>query len=252
MNDIDDLLRQLFERKAAEVQPHSVVPRTLRRRSRQRLALNGLLAGVVAIALGSGTVGALRSIDRAGGTTPGGQPSGPVATPSQTPNPSPTIATPSQTSSESPSGVVACAPGALGAEAQIEGAMGSREGAILVTNDSDMICTLSGYPGLVLLDAGGAREPAVAYDQTDPAWRVNDEPRPAGWPVVTLRPGDVGSFRVRWTNWCPDGRDAPDWRIDMGSGSVDVPGTDTAGSPPCLDQSAGSTLEVGPYEPVGN
>jgi hypothetical protein len=239
MNDVDDRLRELFEHKAAEVPPHTEVPRTLRRRSLRRLALNGLLAAIVVIALGSGAVGTLRTIDRAGGTTPGGAPSGAVATPSEMP-------------SESPSGTVACTPGGLGAEAQLEGAMGSREGAIVVTNESDTTCTLTGYPALVLLDARGVREPDVAYQRADPAWRVDDEPRPEGWPVVTLRPGGAALFRVRWTNWCPDGRVAPDWTVDVGLGSVDVPGTDAAGPPPCLDQTAGSTLEVGPFEPVGN
>jgi hypothetical protein len=221
MNDVDDRLRELFADKAAEVPPHLEVPQALRARSRRRIAVNAMLAAVVALGLGTGAVGALRLIERAGGTTPG---DGTTSPPS--PSPSATIAS--------------CAAGQLRAAAQLEGAMGSREGVALVSNDSNTACTLRGHPTVVLLNADGAEEPDVTYQDTAPGWRVDGEPRPAGWPVVTLRPGGVASFRVRWTNWCPDGRDAPLWTIDMGpDGRVDVADTDAVGSPPCLGPSTG-------------
>jgi Domain of unknown function (DUF4232) len=236
MNDVDDRLRELLERKAAEVPPHIDVPRALRTRSRRRIGANAVLAVVVVLGLGAGAVGALRTIERAGGTTPGG--SAPPPSSSQTSSPSAAVAS--------------CAAGGLRAQAQLEGAMGSREGAVLVSNDSGATCTLRGRPTLVLLDAAGAPQTDVTYEPTEPTWRVDDQPRPRGWPAVALAPGGVASFRVRWTNWCPDGRDAPTWTIDMGSGDrLEVPGTDEPGSPPCLDRSAGSTIEVGPFEPAG-
>jgi Protein of unknown function (DUF4232) len=234
MSDVDGRLRELFERKAAEVPPRTEVPEALRTRSRRRVAANAVLAAAVVVGLGAGAVLALRTIERAGGTTPGG---------SAPPPPS--------SGSPKPAVVAPCVADELRGQAQLEGAMGSREGAVLVSNDSGATCTLRGRPTIVLLDAAGAAEPDVTSEPTEPTWRVEDQPPPRNWPVVELAPGGVASFRVRWTNWCPDGRGAPTWTIDMGSGDrLEVPGTNEAGSPPCLDRSAGSTIEVGPFEPA--
>jgi hypothetical protein len=228
MNDVDDRLRKLFERKAAEVPPHAEVPEALRTRSRRRLAANAVLAAIVAVGLGAGAVGALRAVERPSGTTPG-----------------------ATMPSDSGASVGSCAGGGLRAAAQLEGAMGSREGAVLVSNESGTACTLRGRPTVVLLDPDGVPEPGVTSEPTEPTWRVDDRPQPPGWPVVTLAPGHDASFRVRWANWCPDDRDAPVWTIDIGSGGdVRVSGADEVGSPPCLDPSGGSTVEIGPFEPA--
>jgi hypothetical protein len=67
---------------------------------------------------------------------------------------------------------------------------------------------------------------------------------------VTLAPGDVASVRIRWSNWCPDGRAAPLWRIGIPSGgSVDGNGLDAVPPPPCNGPGSPSTVEVGPFEP---
>jgi hypothetical protein len=224
MTDVDDRLRELFERKAGEVPAHLEVPRRLRARSRRRIAINATLATIVVLGLGVGAVGGLRAVDRSGGVIPG--------------------ATGATGTTGSP-----CAAGQLRADARLEGAMGSRVGDVLVSNYSSTTCTLRGRPTVVLVDGSGSPQPDASVDPTAPSWKVDDEPKPSGWPVVTLAPGDVASFRVRWANWCPDGRPAPLWAIEMPDGRIPVYATDALDPPPCLASESGVTLEVGPFEP---
>jgi Protein of unknown function (DUF4232) len=131
--------------------------------------------------------------------------------------------------------------------------MGSREGGITVTNFSDTTCTLQGTPTVELLDQN--LQPitsGVTFSASPAGWQANAQPTPAGWPVVTLHAGDAALVRIRWGNWCPQGRAAPLWRVDIpGGGSVDVVnGMDQLGPPPCNGPGLPSTVEVGPFEPT--
>jgi hypothetical protein len=80
---------------------------------------------------------------------------------------------------------------------------------------------------------------------------VNGSPKPAGWPVVKVRTGYSADVRIRWSNWCPDGRSAPLWRLEIpGGGTVDVMnGLDSVSPPPCNGPGLPSTIEEGPFEP---
>jgi hypothetical protein len=132
------------------------------------------------------------------------------------------------------------------------GAAGSREGGVTLTNFSDTTCTLQGTPTITLLDQN--LQPitsGVAFSSSPPGWQANGSPQPAGWPVVAIKGFDSASIRIRWGNWCPQGRAAPLWRIDIpGSGSVDVVnGMDQSSAPPCNGSGQPSTVEVGPFEP---
>jgi hypothetical protein len=149
------------------------------------------------------------------------------------------------------SGPQACTAGELRANGALEGAAGSREGEIDFANFSDTTCTLQDRPGITLLESPGQPiTSGVTFIDTDAAWMVNGEQEPDGWPVVTLRPGDTASIRMRWGNWCPQGRAAPLWQVDLpGGGSVPV----TNGMeepPPCNGEGVPSTIEVGPFEPA--
>jgi hypothetical protein len=132
-----------------------------------------------------------------------------------------------------------------------EGAAGSREGAVTLTNFSDTTCTVEGTPTFQLLNQNlKPITSGVTFSSAPAGWQVNASPAPPGWPVVTLAPGKAASVRVRWSNWCPDGRAAPLWKIGVpGSGSVDVNGFDAALPPPCNGQAQPSTIEIGPFEP---
>jgi hypothetical protein len=238
MTELQDTLREMLERRAEQVPSHLEVPRSLRGRARRRIAMNAVVTVGVVVALGAGGLAGVRALQRAGAVVPGGG-GGTTGR-----NPAPT--------STSPATVPACTSGQLRADAALEGAMGSREGAILLSNHSSTTCTLQGWPSITLLDE--SLQPiasGIQLQQTEPAWRVDDLPRPAGWPVVTLRPGQVASVRARWSNWCPFGGATPVWRIGIpGSRSDDVYGIDGIGPPPCNGEGLPSTIEVGPFEPA--
>jgi hypothetical protein len=169
-----------------------------------------------------------------------------------------TAPTTSATSSPSPiasstSAVSSCAPAQLRAVGSMQGAAGSREGGVTLTNFSDTTCALQGTPAITLLNRN--LQPittGVTFDSSPPGWVADGSPQPAGWPVVTLQPGDAALVRIRWTNWCPQGRVAPLWRVEIpGGGTVDVVnGMDQLPPPPCNGPGQPSTIEVGPFEPA--
>jgi uncharacterized protein DUF4232 len=236
MTDVDDELRELFERKAFEVPPHTEVPPTLRTRSRLRLAANGAVAVIVVLALGGGAIGALQLVNRAGSVEPGGS---------------------GVTSSAAPpaSTIPACTAGQVRVDANLGGAVGSVEGAILVSNDSSTRCTLTGYPSFTLLgsDLTPVRGPnGIEVGRTAPQWKADALPRPKGWPLVTLKPGGVASVRFRWSNWCGTGSAAtPLWKIRIpGSGRAPIYGMDGIQPPPCNGSEVPSTISIGPFEPA--
>jgi hypothetical protein len=238
MNDMRDDLHELLQRKADQVPPHRDVPRSLAGRARRRIVVNVLGTGLMVAVLASGAFAGLRAL----GAVPVQQPAG-VPTTSSAPRTqtAPTIS--------------ACMSAQLRAVGSMGGAAGSREGSIGLTNFSDATCTLQGTPSITLLDQNLKLITSdVAFSSAPPGWRVNGSPRPAGWPVVSLRPGDSASVRIRWSNWCPDGRTAPLWRLDIpGGGTVDiVNGMDAVSPPPCNGSGQPSTIEEGPLEPGTN
>ena len=226
MTDLRDDLRELLQRRADKVPPHRGVPRSLAGRARRRIALNALGVGLAVVVLAGGAFAGVRAIGTsttpsqgiAGQRTHHGRHSPPATAPS------------------------ACTAGQLRAVGSMQGAMGSREGGITLTNFSDTTCTLQGTPTIELLDQN--LQPITSG--------VTFSASPAGWPVVTLHAGDAALVRIRWGNWCPQGRAAPLWRVDIpGGGSVDVVnGMDQLGPPPCNGPGLPSTVEVGPFEPT--
>ena len=229
MSDMNDELRELFQRKADDLPPHLEVPRSLASRARRRIALNALGVGITVVVFAAGAFAGVRALG------------GPLA---------PQPVGRSSTSSAQPAH--ACTSEQLRAIGSIEGAAGSRQGAIRLTNLSEGTCILQGTPTITLLDQ--SLDPitsGVTFGSSPAGWVVNRSPEPTGWPVVTLVPGDSASVRVRWSNWCPDGRAAPVWRMEIpGGGTVDVDGLDSVTPPPCNGPSQPSTIDVGPFEPA--
>ncbi|MFL5798751.1 MAG: DUF4232 domain-containing protein [Actinomycetota bacterium] len=238
-----DELQELLQRRADGVPPHPEVPRSLAGRARRRVALNALGVGMVVLVMAGGAFAGLRAIDAAGPSQPAhpGQPTAPTVGPTG----------PSGQPTPSAGSISACTSAQLRAVGTFEGAAGSREGGVSLTNLSDGTCTLQGTPTITLLDQN--LQPitiGVTFSSSPPGWSVYASPTPAGWPVVTVHPGDSAFVRLRWSNWCPDGRAAPPWRMDVpGGGAVDVNGLDAPGPPPCNGQGMPSTIEVGPFEP---
>jgi hypothetical protein len=232
MSDMDDKLRDLLRRRADDLPPHLAVPPALSGRVRRRIALNAAGVGIIVVALAAGAFAGVRAL---GGPRASG-PAGPPTFSNVQPTPS------SDT----------CASGQLRANGSIQGAAGSRVGSIIFTNFSDKTCTLEGTPEIQLLDQNlDPITSGVTFGTTPAGWQADGSPEPAGWPVVTLAPGDSASVRIDWSNWCPDGRAAPLWRVVIpGSGSVDViNGMDSETPPPCNGAGQPSRIDVGPFEP---
>jgi hypothetical protein len=234
MNAIDDELRELFLRKAEDVPPHREVPQSLVRRARRRIVLNALIVGVGVVVLAAGAFAGVRAL----GGGPAHQPAGRTIHPPVRPT-------------TSASATLACTSSQLRAVASLQGAAGSLEGAISVTNLSSETCTLEGTPAITLLDQN--LDPigsGVTFSSSPAGWVVDGSPKPKGWPIVTLGPRGSASVRILWSNWCPDGRAMPAWGVGVsGDGAVDVNGLDAVTPPPCNGPGQPSTIEVGPFEP---
>jgi len=225
MTEIEDDVREILRRKADEVPLHGQVPSALVGRARRRIALNSVGVGLAIIAVAGGAFASVRAIQQ------------------QHPKPG-TFATNPPTVTTS-----ACTAGQLRAVGSMDGAAGSREGAVRLTNYSSKTCTLRGTPAITLYANGRAITSGVRFSASPPAWKANGLSQPAGWPVVTLAPFKSASFRLRWGNWCPQGRAAPLWYIHIGSGTVAGNGLEAVSPPPCNGPGLPSTIEVGPFEP---
>jgi hypothetical protein len=222
MNDLRDEVRDVLRRKAQAQDPVLGVPEALPGRVRRRIARNAIATGAVLAVLAAGVVVGLVSLGSAPANIP------------------------------AHSGTdLACAAGDLRATLTMEGAMGSREGAIVVTNASDESCTLQGRPTLAVLDERSQPvTEGITFAPVEATWTVEGAPEPDGWPVVRLAAGAAASVRVRWTNWCADPA-VPGWRLTLpDGGDVEVTGLEAVAVPPCNGPTEGSTVEVGPFEPT--
>jgi hypothetical protein len=140
----------------------------------------------------------------------------------------------------------ACGPGDLRASAPLQGAAGSVVGAIVVTNTSARPCTLRGRP-VVRVFTASSTELHVQVHDVAPQWQADASPRPAGWPVVRLRPGASAGVRLSWSNACPQLTAQARFHVDVGEGTIV---TGPTFPPPCNGPTEPSTLEVGPFEPT--
>lgn len=221
MDDMEGQVRELLRRRADDVPPQLDVPPELAGRGHRRLAMNALGATVVAAVLLAGVFAGLRTI----GPEPVTQPAspGPLSTPT-------------------------CSPLQITATPALEGAMGSREGSIVLKNVSVDTCTLEGTPTLTLRDGSGRTiESGVTFDEVDPTWVVDGTPRPDGWPVVTLAGGEHAAVRFSWSNWCGDPNVS--WRLALPAGGTMDAAPGPEAIPPCNGPGQPSVIEIGPVEP---
>ncbi len=226
---MDDDLTQLegvLRDRAAEVPQVQDVPPTTVARARRRVARNAVvfvLGAAVIVVCASAGLANLGAEHGPGDVLPG------------------------DSGSSAPS--TACAAPDLRAEVSLDGAMGSVEGSIRLTNVGGGTCTLSGRPTVSIFSSTG-HDVAPQVTESEPQWRADGAPEPAGWPVVSLQPGSAASIRVRWSNACPQLSGPASWKLDLGNGggTLDVSGADASFVPPCNGPSEPSTLEVGPFE----
>jgi hypothetical protein len=221
VNEIDEEVRRMLRERSRDVALRFEVPRSLTTRTRRRIALNALVVGITVVVASVGAFAGLRAVTRT-----------------------------ERTGNDGITAPAACRSTQVRTTALMEGAAGAREGAITVANASGQVCALKGTPSIRLLEGGDEITSGVSILQGEPMWKKDALPPPAGWPTVTLEPGDAASVQVRWSNWCPDGRPAPGWRIALADRSIDVDGMQDAFPPPCNGEGRPSTIEVGPFEPA--
>src|SRR5437016_14202586 len=121
MSPVDDDLRELLLQKAGQIPTHGEVPRSLVRRARRRIAMNSIGVGLAIVALAGGAFASVRAIQQ------------------QHPKPGPFTTNPPAAVTPS-----ACTAGQLRAVGSMEGAAGSREGAVRLTHHSNKTCPLGG------------------------------------------------------------------------------------------------------------
>jgi len=128
--------------------------------------------------------------------------------------------------------------------ASMQGATGSMAGGVTLVNTSSSQCTLTGRPGVTILDADGISIP------TKPARLRHDlfgMPRPPHYPLVSLRPGQRTVVPMFWFNLCDHPKLPTRLRVTWKENTVTVP--IHSGAPRCDDPSAPSKLLVGHFQP---
>ncbi len=222
---MQDEVRQLLRDKATEMPPHLDVPPSLQKRVRPRIARNAALVAATAAVVTVVGLAGFRSFNG----PPDEQSVG---------NGPPTA--PGSSTCGSYQLRVTMPP--------LEGAMGSRDGTINLENASGGSCTLSGTPVVTFTDSDLRVISDVNVMDGEPRWKVQGDPEPDGWPVVTLASGDVASVRIAWSNWC--NKDLPLLELaDDAGNEITMLNPDAGSVPPCNGQDLPSTIEVGPYEP---
>jgi Protein of unknown function (DUF4232) len=221
MNDMQDEVRQLLRDKATEMPPHLDVPPKLQRRVRPRIARNAVLVAATAVVVAIVAVTGFRSFN--------GPPD-------------------EQSLGDSPTGVAQCKVDQLVPSTALGGAAGSRVGSILLQN-TGTTCTLSGKLDVGVTD-GDSHVYEVGVEQSEPTWMIDRAPEPDGWPVVTLEGGDSAAIRFSWSNWCQDVTPIVQLRESADQSVVANISMDPIDIPPCNGGGLGSTIELGPFEPI--
>jgi len=224
MNDVQDEVTRMLHEKASDVPLHVEVPPSLARRVRPRIARNVVLVAASVAVVAFVSVAGLRSLNE--------------------PHDQSLDTGPSEVG-EPPT----CGQQDLEPALALDGAAGSRVGAITFRNSSGGACTLTGTPHVELFASDGSRADADVT-QGPATWQVDGTSKPAGWPLVTLEPGRDASVRFGWSNWCGDPSATIRLTADDGTVIADVQ-VDAVNVPPC-NGAPGSkaTVEIGPFEPA--
>jgi len=215
MANVEDQVREMLRRRAADVPPHVHAPPRMLRRAWRRMLI-ALTGGVLAVALlALGASEGVRLVNHSSGVA--------------------SLAT-------SP----ACRAAELQGTVRLSGGQGHLAGSLEVTNAGNEACSLQGRPPLMIVDRHGTWL-SIVEGSVAPWWTVQSRPEPKGWPVVTLQPGDSARLHIVWTSWCGFAQPMV-WRIWLReAGSLDFPDPKSQ-SPIC--EGVSSKVQVGPFEPA--
>lgn len=137
-----------------------------------------------------------------------------------------------------PSDLSACRAADLSADAQWQGAAGSRIGTVTVTNNGPGACLLPAYPAVQIENAQGRIAPTENATFTDASDMGGD---------IVLQPGQQAATDVRWSNECPQATASDMFLLRVtlpdSNGSLTVP----TSVPPCLGDTQPSHLSQQPF-----
>jgi hypothetical protein len=130
-----------------------------------------------------------------------------------------------------------------------EGATGSLDGAVQVTNIGSSACSLTGPPHVELRADGATIDVAITTYRSLQA----DQPQDA--PPVLLEPGGQAQASVLWSNWCREPFSKVDLIVTLPGDSKPMqasylgPGQVGGLAPRCDAPDAQSSLGVFPFAP---
>ena len=211
--------------------------------SSRRSGLISLLAAAAVFAIAAVALGAWFSRTGDIGSAPTASPSAtisPSPSPSPSPTPSPTAA-PTPTIAPTPVVVGDCVPSELTAQVvRWEGAAGSRFGTVALQNKGTIDCTVSGTPGLLLLDGA---DHAFLNSATLGAPATTT---PAT-PVFTLQPAGANTIYlvIQLSNYCGT---APTPPVEAG---LDLPGQPGPAGRVIAKPATGVTIDMAPCNGAG-
>ncbi len=115
-----------------------------------------------------------------------------------------------------------------------QGAAGSREGAIVATNQSSRTVALGGSPRVTLVDTGGNTLRSTSEEGSPPI-------------AIILDPGDRAYAPLRFSNWCGDTGNPASVTAELpgNTGTADVDYRDNGISyPPCNGPGQSATMSI--------
>jgi hypothetical protein len=213
--------------------------------SSRRSGLISLLAAAAVFAIAAVALGAWFSRTGDIGGVPTASPS-PTVSPSPSPSPSPTptptpTPVPSPTPTPTPIGTGACVPDNLSAQViRWEGAAGSRFGTIAMQNSSPTDCTVSGTPGVLLLES----PEHVFLNSANLGAPATTTPTT---PIFTLQGGRANTIYLvaQLSNYCGT---APTPPVEAG---LDLPGQPGPAGRVIAKPATGVTIDMAPCNGAG-
>jgi hypothetical protein len=211
--------------------------------SSRRSGLISLLAAAAVLAVAAVALGAWFSRTGDIGAVPTASPS-PTLAPSPSPSPSPTpspTAAPTPTPAPNPTVFGDCVPSDLSAQViRWEGAAGSRFGTIALRNTGSLPCTVSGTPGMLLLDGSDK----VFLDSANLGAPATATP---ATPVLTLQPAGANTIYlvIQLSNYCGT---APSLPVEAG---LDLPGQPSPGGRVIAKPATAVVIDMAPCNGPG-
>ena len=137
-------------------------------------------------------------------------------------------------------GPILCSARTLSARAGLQGAAGTLEGGVTVTNRRPYPCTMTGRASVLFIHGGSGLGVKRVVGTSTTGER---DPR-----TFTLVSGQKAFVRLRWANWCGKRYAYVGLLVSLKAHQPRLIVDGTTATPPCLKRGADSLLAVGPWE----